>query len=184
MQKNSAKKIAAGKKEMLMNMSRYKEVSIKNILFGGEKNCLKKFCTDGSDMKVICVLLQAELPTVSANPQPDDSKSEATEAQTSIQVVEESKNINDTEVSTNGEAIKAKTGTINHLRGIVGLKKSPASFIAAAEIKSSPIEKVSSGDDTESDGSIGDNSQPKFKKLAYGDRKKLHTLKFQPYEKF
>ncbi|OMJ11183.1 hypothetical protein AYI69_g9932, partial [Smittium culicis] len=54
MQKNSSKKIPAGKKEMLMNMSRYKEVSIKNILFGGEITCLKKFCIGGSDMKVGC----------------------------------------------------------------------------------------------------------------------------------
>ncbi|OMJ11112.1 hypothetical protein AYI69_g9971, partial [Smittium culicis] len=54
MQKNSAKKILAGKKGMLMDMSRYKEVSIKHMLFGGEMTCLKKFCTGGSDMKVGC----------------------------------------------------------------------------------------------------------------------------------
>ncbi|OMJ15900.1 hypothetical protein AYI69_g8037 [Smittium culicis] len=40
MQKSSAKKIPAGKKGMLMDMSRYKEVSIKHMLFGGEMACL------------------------------------------------------------------------------------------------------------------------------------------------
>ncbi|OMJ10961.1 hypothetical protein AYI69_g10039 [Smittium culicis] len=35
MQKNSAKKIPAGKKGMKMDMSRYKEVSIKHMFFGG-----------------------------------------------------------------------------------------------------------------------------------------------------
>ncbi|OMJ28397.1 hypothetical protein AYI69_g2133 [Smittium culicis] len=53
-QKNSSKKIPAGKKGMLMDMSRYKEVSIKHMLLGGEMTCLKKFCTGGSDMKVCC----------------------------------------------------------------------------------------------------------------------------------
>ncbi|OMJ30016.1 hypothetical protein AYI69_g447, partial [Smittium culicis] len=53
--------------------------------------------------------------------------------------VEEPKNINGTKVSTTDEAVKAKTSTINRLRGTVGLKKPPASSIAAAEIPSSPI---------------------------------------------
>ncbi|OMJ14449.1 hypothetical protein AYI69_g8599, partial [Smittium culicis] len=39
---------------MLTDMSLYKEVSIKHMLFGGEMTCLKKFCTGGSDMKVGC----------------------------------------------------------------------------------------------------------------------------------
>ncbi|OMJ12767.1 hypothetical protein AYI69_g9275, partial [Smittium culicis] len=88
------------------------------------------------------------------------------EAQTSKQPVEESKNIKDTEVSTNDEAVKVKPSTINRLRGTVGLKKPPASSLIAAEIPSSPIEKVSSGDDTESDGSIGNNNQPKIKRTT------------------
>ncbi|OMJ15106.1 hypothetical protein AYI69_g8317, partial [Smittium culicis] len=53
-QKNSSKKIPAGKKGMLTNMSLYKEVSIKHMLIGGEMTCLKKFCTGGSEMKVGC----------------------------------------------------------------------------------------------------------------------------------
>ncbi|OMJ19074.1 hypothetical protein AYI69_g6768 [Smittium culicis] len=335
MQKYSAKKIPAGKKGILMDMSRYKEVYIKHMIFGGEIACLKKFCTGGSDMKVGCVWAQfkgdhidalevlftalkdvsyirqdehrsgttytifnnkedsndqistplvysdkpidlyqtvnieeditvvnirnfrddisawrrfdnnqyiphgikalvkknnieddlpsfidhengkinifykgckeacsyckeaehwkseclkikknsikrnatenmqdlkfrfnsskAKLPPVSADPKPDDSKSEAKEAQPSKHPVEESKKIKDTEVSANDEAVKTKPSTINCLRGTVCLKKPPASSIVAAEIPSSPIEKVSSCDDTESDGSIGDNSQPKIK---------------------
>ncbi|OMJ29290.1 hypothetical protein AYI69_g1216 [Smittium culicis] len=58
MQKNSAKKIPTGKKGMLMDMSRYKEVSIQHMLFGGEMTCLKKFCTGGSDMKAGCAWAQ------------------------------------------------------------------------------------------------------------------------------
>ncbi|OMJ18558.1 hypothetical protein AYI70_g5291, partial [Smittium culicis] len=54
MQKSSAKKIHAGRKGNLTDMSMYKEVSIKYMLFGGEITCLKKFCTGGSDMKVGC----------------------------------------------------------------------------------------------------------------------------------
>ncbi|OMJ15059.1 hypothetical protein AYI70_g7509, partial [Smittium culicis] len=49
MQKSSAKKIHAGRKGNLTDMSMYKEVSIKHMLFGGEMTCLKKFCTGGSD---------------------------------------------------------------------------------------------------------------------------------------
>ncbi|OMJ12799.1 hypothetical protein AYI69_g9259 [Smittium culicis] len=339
MQKYSAKKIPAGKKGILMDMSRYKEVFIKHMLFGGEMTCLEKFCTGGSDMKVGCTWAQfkgdhidalevvftalkdvsyirqddhragtkytifnnkedadslmatllvyndkpialyqtvkieeditvvnipnfrdvgiepmrrfdnnqyiphgikvlvkkynmkddlpsfldhengkinifykgckeacsyckeaghwkskclkikknlirrnateniqdlkfrfnsskAELPPVSADPKLDDSKSEAKEAQPSKQPVEESKKIKDTEVSANDEAVKAKPSTINRLRGTVGLKKPPASSIAPAEIPSSPIEKVSSGDDTESDGINEDNNQPKIKRTT------------------
>ncbi|OMJ15618.1 hypothetical protein AYI70_g7146, partial [Smittium culicis] len=44
-QKGSAKKILTGKKGNLTDMSMYKEVSIKHMLFGGEMTCLKKFCT-------------------------------------------------------------------------------------------------------------------------------------------
>ncbi|OMJ29038.1 hypothetical protein AYI69_g1474 [Smittium culicis] len=80
--------------------------------------------------------------------------------------VEEPKNINDTKVSTTDEAVKAKPSTINRLRGTVGLKKPPASSIAPAEIPSSPIEKVSSGDDTESDGSTDENNQPLIKRTT------------------
>ncbi|OMJ25882.1 hypothetical protein AYI70_g591 [Smittium culicis] len=45
-------------------------------------------------------------------------------------------------------------------------KKPPASSIAADEIPSSPIEKVSSGDDTESDGSNDNNNQPKINRTT------------------
>ncbi|OMJ14433.1 hypothetical protein AYI70_g7872, partial [Smittium culicis] len=61
-------------------------------------------------------------PPVSAAPQTDDSKSVIAEAQPSTKPVEKSKIINDTEVSTNDEAETAKPGTINRLRGTVGLK--------------------------------------------------------------
>ncbi|OMJ15127.1 hypothetical protein AYI70_g7476, partial [Smittium culicis] len=54
MQKSSAKKIHAGRKGNLTDMSMYKEVSIKHMLLGGEMTCLKKFCSGGSDMKVGC----------------------------------------------------------------------------------------------------------------------------------
>ncbi|OMJ17832.1 hypothetical protein AYI70_g5716, partial [Smittium culicis] len=54
MQKSSAKKSLAGRKGNLTDMSMYKEVSIKHMLFGGKMTCLKKFCTGGSDMKVGC----------------------------------------------------------------------------------------------------------------------------------
>ncbi|OMJ08255.1 hypothetical protein AYI70_g11659 [Smittium culicis] len=54
MQKSSAKKIHAGRKGNLTDMSMYKEVSIKHMLLGGEMTSLKKFCTGGSDMKVGC----------------------------------------------------------------------------------------------------------------------------------
>ncbi|OMJ10200.1 hypothetical protein AYI70_g10471, partial [Smittium culicis] len=53
-QKSSAKKIHAGRKGIMTEMSMYKEVSIKHMLLGGEMTCLKKFCTGGSDMKVGC----------------------------------------------------------------------------------------------------------------------------------
>ncbi|OMJ08672.1 hypothetical protein AYI70_g11394 [Smittium culicis] len=54
MQKKPAKINHAGSKGNLTDMSMYKEVSIKHMLFGGEMTCLKKFCTGGSDMKVGC----------------------------------------------------------------------------------------------------------------------------------
>ncbi|OMJ10112.1 hypothetical protein AYI69_g10380 [Smittium culicis] len=65
--------------------------------------------------------------------------------------VEEPKIINDTKVSVNDEAVKAKPSTINRLRGT---------------IPSSPIERVLSGDDTESDGITEDNNQPKIKRMT------------------
>ncbi|OMJ09884.1 hypothetical protein AYI69_g10469 [Smittium culicis] len=118
------------------------------------------------DLKFIFNSSKAELPPVSAVPKPDDSKSEATEDQTSTEPVEGPKNIKDTEASTKEEAVKAKSSTINRLRGTVGLKKPSASSLIAAEIPSSPIEKVSSGDDTESNSSIGDNNLPKIKRTT------------------
>ncbi|OMJ19592.1 hypothetical protein AYI70_g4638 [Smittium culicis] len=108
----------------------------------------------------------AEAPPVSAAPQIDDSKSVISEAQPSTKPVEKSKIINDTEVSTNDETATAKPGTINRLRGTVGLKKPPASSLNAAVIPPSSNEKVSSDDDTESDGSDDDNHQPIIKRTA------------------
>ncbi|OMJ09776.1 hypothetical protein AYI69_g10512 [Smittium culicis] len=222
MQKNSAKKIPVGKKGMLMDMNLYKEVSIKYMLFGGEMTSLKKFCTDGSDMKVSCSWTQSKgghtdalevvfiaLKDVSQSNgyvvglerQVDRSVSNSedrggyhcskhsklhgcrnrTDGQanlkrawslrpqktlTNTKPVGVLKKINNTEVSTNDEAVKAKTSTINRLWGIVGLKKPPASSLIAAEIPSSPIEQVSSGDDTESNGITDDNNQPKIKRTT------------------
>ncbi|OMJ12996.1 hypothetical protein AYI69_g9180 [Smittium culicis] len=117
-----------------------------------KKNVIKKNATENmQDLKFRFNRSKAKLPPLSADPKPDDSKSEAKEAQTSTQPVEESKIIKDTEVSTNDEAVKAKSSTINRLRRTIGLKKPPASSLIAAEIPSSPIEKVSSGDDTYDD---------------------------------
>ncbi|OMJ19330.1 hypothetical protein AYI70_g4799, partial [Smittium culicis] len=96
----------------------------------------------------------------------DDPKTSTKSKFLFIKPVEESKVINDTKVSTTVEAVKAKPSTINRLRGTVGLKKPPASSIAADEIPSSPIEKVSSYDDTESDGSTDDNNQPLIKRTT------------------
>ncbi|OMJ14229.1 hypothetical protein AYI70_g8015, partial [Smittium culicis] len=83
-----------------------------------------------------------------------------------IKPVEESKVINDTKVSTNDETVTNKPSIVNRQRGTVGLKKPPTSSLIAAEIPSSPIEKVSSGDDTESDGSTDDNNQPLIKRTT------------------
>ncbi|OMJ15640.1 hypothetical protein AYI69_g8120 [Smittium culicis] len=115
-----------------------------------KKNAIKRNATENmQDLKFRFNSSKAELPPVSADPKPDDSKSEAKGAQPSKQPVEESKNIKDTEVSANDEAVKAKNSTINRLR-----------------IPSSPIEKVSSGDDTESDSITDDNNQPKIKRTT------------------
>ncbi|OMJ14911.1 hypothetical protein AYI69_g8388 [Smittium culicis] len=117
-----------------------------------KKNLIRRNATENmQDLKFRFNSSKAELPPVSADPKPDDSKSEAKEAQTSTQPVVESKNIKDTQVSTKNES---------------GLKKPPASSLIAAEIPSSPIEKVSSGDDTESDGITDDNYQPKIKRTT------------------
>ncbi|OMJ15074.1 hypothetical protein AYI69_g8329 [Smittium culicis] len=132
-----------------------------------KKNAIKRNATENmQDLKFRFNSSKAKIPPVSAGTKPDDSKSEAKEAQTSKQPVEESKNIKDTEVSTNDEAVKAKPSTINCLRGTVGLKKTPDSSLLAAEIPSSPIEKVSSVDDIESDGITDDNYQPKIKRTT------------------
>ncbi|OMJ09461.1 hypothetical protein AYI69_g10650 [Smittium culicis] len=64
-----------------------------------KKNAIKRNATENmQDLKFRFNSSKAELPPVSADPKPDDSKSEAKEAQTSTQPVEESKNIKDTEV--------------------------------------------------------------------------------------
>ncbi|OMJ20363.1 hypothetical protein AYI70_g4158 [Smittium culicis] len=257
MQKSSAKKSLAGKKGNLTDMSMYKEVSIKHMLLGGEMNCLKKFCTGGSNMKVGCSWAQfkgnhidalevifSALKDVSYIRQ-DDHRAGTTymifnnikdannlmstklvyndkpidlyqtvKIEEDITVVNipnfrdvgiksmaklilkelepwceikdisawrrfennqylpygikalKSKIINDTEESTNDEAAAAKPGTINRLRGTVGLKKPPASPLNAAVMPPSSNEKVSSGDDTESDGSDDDNHQPIIKRTA------------------
>ncbi|OMJ10572.1 hypothetical protein AYI70_g10239 [Smittium culicis] len=108
----------------------------------------------------------AGAPLVSAAPQTDDSKSVTTEAQPSTKPAEKSKIINDTEVSTNDEAAAAKPGTINRLRGTVGLKKPPSSSLNIAVMPRSSNEKVSSGDYTDSDGSDDDNNQPIIKSMT------------------
>ncbi|OMJ24941.1 hypothetical protein AYI70_g1242 [Smittium culicis] len=108
----------------------------------------------------------AEAPPVSAAPQTDDSKSEIAEAQPSTKPVEKSKIINDTEVSTNDEAAAVKPGTINRLRGTVGLKKPPTSSLNADVMPLSSNEKVSSDNDTESDGSDDDNHPPIIKRTT------------------
>ncbi|OMJ23677.1 hypothetical protein AYI70_g2099 [Smittium culicis] len=108
----------------------------------------------------------AEAPPVSAAPRTDDSRSVIAEAQPSTKPVEKSKIINDTEVSTNDEAATAKPGTINRLRGTVGLKKPPAISLNTAVMPPSSNEKVSSDDDTESDGSDDDNHQPIIKRTT------------------
>ncbi|OMJ18315.1 hypothetical protein AYI70_g5420 [Smittium culicis] len=95
-----------------------------------------------------------------------DHENVIAEAQPSLNPVEKLKIINSTEVTTNDEAAAAKPGTINRLKGTVGLKKPHASSLNAAEIPSSPIEKVSSGDDTESDVSTDDNNQPLIKRTT------------------
>ncbi|OMJ25182.1 hypothetical protein AYI70_g1081, partial [Smittium culicis] len=88
-------------------------------------------------------------------------------AQPSTKPVEKSKIINDTEVSTNDEAVTEKPSIINRLRGTVGLKPPPpASSLNAAVMPPSSNEKVSSDDDTESDGSGDDNHQPIIKRSA------------------
>ncbi|OMJ20518.1 putative peptide transporter ptr2 [Smittium culicis] len=81
-------------------------------------------------------------PPVPAAPQTDDSNSVIAEAQPSTKPVEKSKIINDTEVSTNDEAATAKPGTINRLRGTVGLKKPPVSSLNTAVMPPSSNEKV------------------------------------------
>ncbi|OMJ19683.1 hypothetical protein AYI70_g4575 [Smittium culicis] len=70
------------------------------------------------------------------------------------------------EVSTNNEAAADKPGTKNHLRGTVGLKKPPESSLNAAMMLPRSNEKVSSGDDTESDGIDDDNNQPLIKRTT------------------
>ncbi|OMJ17284.1 hypothetical protein AYI70_g6073 [Smittium culicis] len=62
-------------------------------------------------------------------------------AQPSSKPVEKPKIINDTEVSTNDEAEAAKPGTINRLRGTVGLKKPPDSSLNIAVMPRSSNEK-------------------------------------------
>ncbi|OMJ16530.1 hypothetical protein AYI69_g7812 [Smittium culicis] len=58
---------------------------------------------------------------------PEDCKTEVTEAQITTKPVEESKIIGDTEASANDETVKAKPSTIKNQSRIVGLKKKPAS---------------------------------------------------------
>ncbi|OMJ18675.1 hypothetical protein AYI70_g5219 [Smittium culicis] len=108
----------------------------------------------------------AEAHPVSAALRTDDSKPVIAEAQSSTKPVEKSKIINDTEVSTNDEAATAKPGTINRLRSTVGLKKPASSSLNTAVMPPSSNEKVSSDDDTESDGRGDDNHQPIIKKTA------------------
>ncbi|OMJ10449.1 hypothetical protein AYI69_g10237 [Smittium culicis] len=93
----------------------------------------------------------------------DDPKASTKNKLTFAKPIEESKVINYTKLSTNDEDVKVKSSIINRQRGTIGLKKLPSSSLLAAEILSSPIEKASSDDNTESEGSIGDNNQLKIK---------------------
>ncbi|OMJ24509.1 hypothetical protein AYI70_g1535 [Smittium culicis] len=96
----------------------------------------------------------------------DDPKTSTKRKFLLIKPVEESEVINYTKVSTNDEAVTEKPSTINRQRGTLGLKKPPDSSLIAAEIPSSPIEKVSSSDDTESDVSTDGNNQPLIKRTT------------------
>ncbi|OMJ17597.1 hypothetical protein AYI70_g5879 [Smittium culicis] len=132
-----------------------------------KKNQIKKNARENMQkLKFSFNSSNAEAPPVSAAPQTDDSNYVIAEAQSSTKPVEKSKIINDTEVSTNDEAATAKPGTINRLRGTVGLKKPPASSLNDAVMPRSSNEKVSSGDDTESDASDGENHQPIIRKTT------------------
>ncbi|OMJ10524.1 hypothetical protein AYI70_g10276 [Smittium culicis] len=132
-----------------------------------KKNLIKKNARENMQkLKFSFNSSNAEATPASAAPQTDDSKSVIAEAQPSTKPVEKSKIINDTEVSTNDEAATGKPGTINRLRGTVGLKKPHASSLNSAVMPPSSSKKVSSDDDTESDGSDDDNHQPIIKRTA------------------
>ncbi|OMJ18682.1 hypothetical protein AYI69_g6911 [Smittium culicis] len=104
------------------NGSRVSEIRMIKI----KKNVTKRNATENmQELKFGFNSSKAKLPPVSAVPKPDDSKSEATEYQTSTNPVEGPKKIKDIEASTNYEALKAKTSTINRLRGTVGLIPPP-----------------------------------------------------------
>ncbi|OMJ15457.1 hypothetical protein AYI70_g7256 [Smittium culicis] len=103
-----------------------------NIFYKGCKEACS-YCKEARHWKSEChkikknqIKKNAPSPVLAAT-KTDDSKSVIAEAQPSTKPVEKSKIINDTEVSTNDEAVTAKTGTINRLRGTLGLKKSPVS---------------------------------------------------------
>ncbi|OMJ09900.1 hypothetical protein AYI70_g10658 [Smittium culicis] len=132
-----------------------------------KKNQIKKNARESMQkLKISFKSSNAEAQPVLAAPRTDGSKSVIAEAQPSSKPVEKSKIINYTEVSTNDEAETAKPGTINRLRGTVGLKNPPASSLNIAVMPRSSNEKVSSDNDIESDGSDDDNHQPIIKRTA------------------
>ncbi|OMJ20481.1 hypothetical protein AYI70_g4085, partial [Smittium culicis] len=92
-----------------------------------KKNQIKKNARENMQkLKFSFNSSNAEALPVSAALRTDDSKPVIAEAQSSTKPIDKPKIINDTEVSTNDEAATTKPGTINRLRGTVGLKKPPA----------------------------------------------------------
>ncbi|OMJ13255.1 hypothetical protein AYI70_g8622 [Smittium culicis] len=130
----------------------------------------KKFMSDMAKSSLKFSLPEPTKIAVSTPPaliiKKDDPKTSTKSKFLFIKPVEESKIINDTKLSRNNEDLKNKRNTINRQRGTLGLKKPPASSLIASEIPSSPIEKVSLGDDTESDVSTDDNNQPLIKRTT------------------
>ncbi|OMJ13867.1 hypothetical protein AYI70_g8251, partial [Smittium culicis] len=127
----------------------------------------KKFMSDMAKSSLKFSLLEPTKVDILTPPaliiNKDDPKTSTKSKFLFTKPVEESKITNDTKVSSNDEDLKNKTSTINCQRGTLGLKKPPANSLIAAETPISPIEKVSSSDDTESDVSTDNNNQPLIK---------------------
>ncbi|OMJ10488.1 hypothetical protein AYI70_g10295 [Smittium culicis] len=144
MQKRSAKKTLTGKKGNLTDMSMYKEVSIEHMLLRGEMNCLKKFCTDGSDVKVGCSWAQFKGNHIDT-----------------LEDISAWRRFDNNQYLPYGIKVLLKNNNME-----IDLPSFLDHENVADEIPPSPIEKVSSGDDTESDGSTDDNNQPLIKRTT------------------